>query len=272
MLLEATEIHVWQADQADFDLAMLESTCLGWLGASDRQRYQRLVFERHRKQMLLGRYLVRATLSHYANSVTVDDWCFVLNKHGKPALDPNIHDFDLFFNLSHSHGKLVLALAPQPMVGVDIEAATRPRRIRRIAERYFSALEVEDLLQLPAAQQLQRFYQLWTLKEAYIKAVGLGLALPLKLFSFGFHDDGQISVQFDAQLADEPAAWQFWQLQTNTTYQLALALKLEKKPTPMHVRMGQIKGGGFDGMPALSDATILAQTGSALSSTKKQSA
>jgi len=60
MLLEPSEIHVWTADQADFDLATLEARCLGWLSAADQQRYRRLLFARHRMQMLLGRYSLRA--------------------------------------------------------------------------------------------------------------------------------------------------------------------------------------------------------------------
>lgn len=256
MQLEHSEIHLWSADESDFDLAQLESICLGWFGKDDLQRYRRLAFERHRKQMLLGRYLLRASLSHYAESVALSDWRFTHNAYGKPALDTAVHTQQLFFNLSHSQGQIVLALARHDLVGVDIEAAARPRRVTRIAQRYFSPLELTALLELPAHLQLPRFYQLWTLKESYIKACGMGLAIPLNQFSFLFHDDTQFSVQFDPQLQDEPAAWHFWQLATGTTFQLSLALKLKEAALPMGVRMGHIGEGGFEQDPGLADAII----------------
>jgi len=262
MQLEYSEIHLWAADQADFDLAQLESLCLGWFGKEDLQRYYRLVFARHRKQMLLGRYLLRSTLSHYADSVALSEWRFTHNAYGKPALDTAVHKQGLFFNLSHSQGKIVLALARHDFVGVDIEEAARPRRIGRIAQRYFSPSEVSALLGLSAHLQLSRFYQLWTLKESYIKACGMGLAIPLNQFSFSFHDNTRISVQFDAELPDEPMAWHFWEIETATTFQLSLALKLKDAVQPIRVRMGYVGAGGFEQGPELADATI---AGSSLS-------
>lgn len=72
-------------------------------------------------------------------------------------------------------------------------------------------------------QKQERFYRLWTLKEAYIKARGLGLAIPLQKFSFSYADSGEIFVAFEKQLGDDPNAWQFWQKNLDQNYMLAVA-------------------------------------------------
>jgi len=256
MLPERSEIHLWTAELDDFSLAELELICLAWLGKQDLQRYHRLVFERHRKQMLLSRYLLRATLSHYVDSLSLSDWRFTHNAYGKPALEQSVHPLDLFFNLSHSHGQIVLALAAHDFVGVDIEASTRSRRISRIARRYFSEAEAAELLELPEHLQLSRFYQLWTLKEAYIKACGMGLAIPLNQFSFRFAENSRICVQFDPQLNDEPVDWHFWQIDKGKNFQLSLALKLKDPAFPLRVRIASVGQSGIDQSAGLVDAII----------------
>lgn len=225
MDLDQSGIHVWLADQADFDPDSLARRCLSWLSSEETRRYRRLQLARHRTQFLLGRYFVRTVLSRYVESVAPAAWCFTVNDYGKPAIDPARHDAALYYNLSHSQGRLALAVARQPTLGIDIEGCTRPRRVSRIATRYFSTDEVQALLQLDEAAQLERFYELWTLKEAYIKACGLGLAIPLQQFGFALDTPGKIRVQFSAEREDIARAWRFWQLDIGAGHRLALALK-----------------------------------------------
>lgn len=220
-------IHVWLAQQDAFDPAVLETLCLHWLTETERYRLNRLQLARHRQQFLLSRFMLRSVLSSYEPDIAPRDWRFVQNSHGKPALDPAVHDTGMFFNLSHSRGRLALAIARHPLLGVDIECSERERRVSRIASRYFSARETGELLSLSGPARLARFYDLWTLKEAYIKACGLGLAIPLQHFSFGMAEPNHIAIHFGPERADQQECWQFWQLDVGADYQLALALKSE---------------------------------------------
>ncbi|MEQ8954422.1 MAG: 4'-phosphopantetheinyl transferase superfamily protein, partial [Gammaproteobacteria bacterium] len=101
----------------------------------------------------------------------------------------------------------------------------RSRRVDRLVERFFSAVECRELLLLPGPQRLPRFYQLWTLKEAFIKAMGMGLALPLDSFSFSFSDTGPIvfSVHDSARI-DAADGCLFLQVDCGEDYACAIAI------------------------------------------------
>ena len=224
LLLNDSEIHLWHARQSDFEGASLEAACLHWLTPGELKRFQRFHFESHRQQLLLGRALIRVVLSQYGDTAP-DAWRFIENPYGKPAIAPEQQGQPLFFNLSHSMDQLVLAVSRQEAIGIDIECVEKTRRVAQIAERYFAPSEVKDLMRLPQTERLTRFYQLWTLKESYIKACGLGLAIPLRHFSYAFSGEDRISIRFDSDRNDDPAHWQFWQLDTAFPFQLSLAIK-----------------------------------------------
>ncbi|PCJ23641.1 MAG: hypothetical protein COA96_11370 [SAR86 cluster bacterium] len=225
MNLKENEIHLWHIDQSDFDLPELQENRLDWLSKTELARFNRYLFDRHRKQLLLGKILVRSVLSRYDETVQPKDWNFTQNDYGKPAIDPAQQKRPLFFNISHSGDKLVLAVASSEFIGVDIEQCCKPRRVSKISSRYFSTKEAAELLAMPEQSQLSRFYQLWTLKEAYIKACGLGLAIPLQHFSYSFPGNERLVIEFNTAREDDPKSWQLWQLSVNKGYKLALALK-----------------------------------------------
>jgi 4'-phosphopantetheinyl transferase len=174
---------------------------------------------------LLGRVLLRVALSSYDRSVAPASWNFTHNDYGKPSICDEQNRASLYFNLSHSAEKVVLAVSHFKDIGVDVECARKPRRIAAIAQRYFSDKEAAQLLKLPEDQQQLRFYDLWTLKEAYIKACGMGLAIPLQHFSYGFAGNDGLTVEFDARRNDVEEAWQFWQLWAGSDFKLAVAAK-----------------------------------------------
>jgi len=223
--IKKSEIHLWQLELADFELFSLQSECLAWLTEPELKRFQRYQFDRHRKQLLLGRVLMRVALSNYDRSVAPASWNFTHNDYGKPAISEEQNSASVYFNLSHSAEKVVLAVSRFKDIGVDVEYAKKSRRIAAIAQRYFSDKEAAQLLILPEDQQQSRFYDLWTLKEAYIKACGMGLAIPLQHFSCGFAGDDRLTVEFDAQRNDLESAWQFWQLSAGSDFKLAVAAK-----------------------------------------------
>ena len=224
MELNSKQIHLWFANQAEFEQAELEGKCLGWLSPQERERYDRYHFDHHRTEFLLGRMLIRTVLSEYEAREPAS-WNFIQNDYGKPAPDPAQTSVPLYFNLSHSGERLVLAISAHEAIGVDIEASSRQRRVERIAQRYFSPAELQALLALPGEQQLSRFYELWTLKEAYIKARGMGLALSLQEFGFDLSDPESLRLWLGEGMEDDSEAWQFWQMQPGDAFQLAVAVK-----------------------------------------------
>ena len=129
----------------------------------------------------------------------------------------------LEFNLAHTRGLVACAVALGRDVGVDVEWLGRRGRTLEIAERYFSPSEVRDLRATPGPDRKERFFRYWTLKEAYVKARGEGLRLPLRRFSF--HLDGPaVRVSFESD-SDDPRAWQFLIECPTPSHLLAVAVR-----------------------------------------------
>jgi len=125
-----------------------------------------------------------------------------------------------------SRGLVALAVTRGHLVGVDVERVDRVVR-EDIAERYFAAAEVRDLRALPAAAQARAFFDYWTLKEAYIKARGMGLAIPLADFAFTLAPPEPPAIRFVDGFDDHPGRWQFWQAWPSDVHRLSLAVSRE---------------------------------------------
>lgn len=195
------------------------------LDVAETNRLQRLKPPQLRRQFLLARALVRSTLSRYRSEVSPRDWSFVANTHGKPRL-VSPQGTGLSFNLSHTSGLLACAVTAGNTVGVDVEYTGRRNRVTEVAARFFSTRECRSLSRLSPEQQHDRFFTYWTLKESYIKARGLGLAIPLGRFSFELDaHPGQIRFELDPVLDDCAEHWQFWLWQPGPTHRLAACLQ-----------------------------------------------
>jgi 4'-phosphopantetheinyl transferase len=209
--LASDEVHVWywHFDAEASGNAWLAVEKIAWLSDRERARYARLQLPRRRRAFLAGRLFLREVLSHYRDR-PADSWEFMENEYGKPALKDGPEN--LAFNLSHSHQGYMLALSRHVGTGADIEFSARSRRLRRLAGRYFSMPECDWLLGLSEADQQDGFYCLWTLKEAYIKARGMGLALPLDSFSFDLSAAPTIAFTEHEPARASGQYWQFWRL------------------------------------------------------------
>jgi 4'-phosphopantetheinyl transferase len=154
-------------------------------------------------------------------------WRFGLNAHGKPYVDPKC---GLSFNLSNSPALVVCLIAQGTEVGVDIEPHENAEKIAQLAPEVFSSLELAQLGTLRGAERLDRALSLWTLKEAYIKARGLGLALSLNRFSFLFGGMEGIRLELDASVQNEPGqGWRFCLLD-RAGHRIALMAGLTSDP------------------------------------------
>jgi 4'-phosphopantetheinyl transferase len=205
------------------------------LSKDEHERMARLIFDRDRRAFLMTRALVRTMLSRYA-PVAPGDWRFIANVHGRPEiLDRPPNAPDLRFNISHTDGLIACALTIGREVGVDVEHINR-HLTHDVAGRFFSPGEVSDLRSLPADEQPRAFFDYWTLKEAYIKARGFGLALPLGDFAFKLNPPNPPSISFEPTLRDDPASWQFLQDWPTPQHRLALAVRRDGADLPVRIR------------------------------------
>jgi 4'-phosphopantetheinyl transferase len=222
MSLPPDEVHVWIAEPERIEEPRLLEAYLGLLSPEEREKQRRFYFERHRRQYLVSHALVRLTLSRYA-PVRPEAWSFVANEYGCPRVERD--ELGLRFNLSHTDGMVTVAVANNMDVGVDVEDISRQGETVALADRYFAPSEVAALRALAVERQRERFFEYWTLKEAYIKARGMGLSIPLEQFAFELQPGHSPRISFDSRLGDEPAGWQFVQLRPSSRHQAAVAVR-----------------------------------------------
>jgi 4'-phosphopantetheinyl transferase len=186
-----------QLNYASLDLLndkSFSAQVLGWLSSEERKRYKRFVSKQQANQYLLARAVLRSQLSKRVPGVLPYEWEFVIDDSGKPRLADGFSHLNLRFNLSHSESLVVLALSEGVDLGVDVECIHRRVFNMALAKRYFAKAELADLMRLTEQQQIKRIAQLWTLKESYLKANGLGVRMPLAKLQFYFEGGDGLSV------------------------------------------------------------------------------
>lgn len=195
------------------------------LSDQEQSRLKHFHYDHHRHLYLVTRALVRTSLSEYVD-VEPANWQFGKNGYGKPFIAQPSTKQVLKFNISHTAGLVVCAITRDAEVGVDVEDRHRSTRSAFSSLfSYFSADEIAQLETLPAEKQKQRFFEHWTLKEAYIKARGAGFAIPLNQFGFRFEADKLSAFNTHSDLQDPPEGWQFWQIPYDERYEVAVALE-----------------------------------------------
>ncbi|MCC7176843.1 MAG: 4'-phosphopantetheinyl transferase superfamily protein [Acidobacteria bacterium] len=193
------------------------------LDTGEREREARFHFDADRERFVIGRALARLQLSRYLGG-DPRQWSFVANAHGRPELLARGGAPTFGFNVSHTRGLVAFAMARTTDVGVDVECIDRVLT-HDIADRFFAPAEVATLRALPARDQARVFFDFWTLKEAYIKARGMGLALPLRHFAFRLRAPAPPAIAFDPEIDDDAETWQFAQAWPTDRHRLAVAVR-----------------------------------------------
>jgi 4'-phosphopantetheinyl transferase len=178
--LSENEIHLWRASLEDIEwtvLHRLEAT----LNAEEKSRATRFHFSRDRDHFVASRGILRELLGSYLKH-PASELEFRYGPQDKPALRTN-GESPIRFNLSHSHGLAVYAISVGREVGIDVEMIRPDFAGDEIAERYFSQTELKELRALPPEMKAEGFFNCWTRKEAYVKAHGAGLQIPLEGFN-----------------------------------------------------------------------------------------
>lgn len=208
------------------DSVTAEDLAAAWtlLSTEEQERSRRFHFDADRRQFVVAHALTRIMLSDSRPDVPPSAWQFEPGPHGKPEVAAPADATNLRFNLSHTCGLAACIVSTRIEVGIDVETDTRRINGMELAARVFSSPERESLGRLAPAARPHVFLQYWTLKEAYVKARGAGLSLPLDRFWFELHESASPRITFAADLADEAHRWQFQQFRPSSEHWMAVAL------------------------------------------------
>ena len=229
--------HIWLVDLRRVPDARLDAY-RALLSENERARLESYKNPKVQRSQLITRAAVRVCLSQYAESTPPEAWQFERSEAGKPRLVQS--PLPLSFNLSHSGDWLAIAVTVTTPLGVDVQhKTTRPAHLE-LARRYFHPNEVKELEACAdEAARLERFFYFWTLKEAYLKARGTGIATGLEKVRFGTNSDGRIVATLAAELDDDARQWQFYHYHLAHDYSLALAVNqpLDRDASPSFYRI-----------------------------------
>ena len=214
--LQHHQVDIWRVflDPRVDSAKLFESS----LSADESQRAASFHFAADRDLFIAAHGCLRGILARYLHCEP-RELSFSTGESGKPSLVDKIIDF----NLSHSGDYALIAIAHERRVGIDVECVRRDVEFENLADRYFSPKEVSELMAFPPEQRATAFFNCWTRKEAYIKAHGLGLSLPLNNFDVSL--DEPAILRTTRPDPSEAARWTLLSLDIDSDYAGALAVE-----------------------------------------------
>lgn len=219
--LPTDEVHVWGVDLQLAGAQVNQLTQV--LTADERDRANRFHFDRHRRRFIVRRAALRYILSHYL-ALPPAAIPFDYSEYGRPCVTAGRNYETLDFNLSDSHELAVVAVANGRSVGIDVEQVREVDDLMQLARYTFSAHEVTDLEQVAVPQRPVGFFNCWTRKEAYIKALGQGLSYPLKEFAVSLIPNTPARLIHDHLDADALTRWSMTDFNPHQGYLGALVV------------------------------------------------
>jgi 4'-phosphopantetheinyl transferase len=232
--LEAGRVDVWLTPSS-VPAGDLKRAYQHVLSPSECDRWQRIVIESAQDQYLMGRALIRTTLSQYAD-VPPSRWEFETNEYGRPYIAYPQECRELLFNLSHTEGLVACVVGKGCEIGIDVENVMRDMDLVSLARVTFAPAEMARFMAARPADRRRWFFSYWTLKEAYIKARGMGLAIPLDAFWFELGGPS-LRIHFTDRCRDTPERWQFSEFAPTNVHWVALAVAmLEGKRVQIQLR------------------------------------
>lgn len=172
LVLPGGEIHLWSSTV--LQPTTVRQQLYQTLSLDERTRAAQFRFDLHRNAYIVSRGMLRSVLSRYVG-IKAENLRFIYGINGKPAL----RDWTVYFNVSHSHDIVVIVLAREPKLGVDVEYIRSIPDLENVARQFLSPTECNELFALDPDKRYNGFFNCWTRKEAYVKAIGDGLYAPL---------------------------------------------------------------------------------------------
>jgi 4'-phosphopantetheinyl transferase len=232
MTMNSDEVHVWYVFSDHVTDPELLARYEALMSHEELERRDRFMQAKDRHQHVIARALVRTMLSKHAD-VQPQAWTFTPNRYGRPEISGPIETL-LRFNIAHTRGLVACAVAWDREIGVDVENVERPGDYIHLAERFFASSEAAHIAALPPSQQKEVFFDYWTLKESYIKARGMGLALPLADFAFKL--DEPVTIRFSGSISDVSSSWRFQRVRVSAQHKMALAVRCGTGEVKIQVR------------------------------------
>lgn len=230
--LGESEVHIWKAN-----LNLQPSVVTGLievLSEDELEKAGRFHFDIDRTYYIAARGFLRKLLGRYTQ-IDPAQIQFQYNEYGKPELLEQANQGFLRFNISHSAGVGLFAFTMKNDLGVDIEYLRSDLADEQIARRNFSPLEVNALLCVPDEERMKVFFNCWTRKEAYIKAHGEGLSMPLDGFDVSCAPGEPASLLATRPDPSEASLWKMYGFEPEINYVGALAVKARK----LHLKLWQ---------------------------------
>ena len=216
------EVQLWRVD-----LEAVRAEEARWqevLSSDERNRAARFHFPHDRQRFVASRAWLRTILAGFLE-IDARDLRFSYSKKDKPFVGPAHADSGITFNMSHSGGIALYAFARRREIGVDVEQIRSNFDIEPIARRFFSVLEQQQLAALPEESRVEAFFRCWTRKEAYIKAVGDGLSLPLSQFDVSLESWGTNALLATRPDSSQAGQWMLREVPAGAGYSAALCVR-----------------------------------------------
>lgn len=221
MALSPGDIDVWLLRTRIMDAADRE-LCSAYVSGDEWAKAQRFVTRYLQDQFLQSRAMMRVALSFYV-SVMPQDWEFVTNSYGRPFVAPHLMPSEgIHFSLSHTQDLMALSISRNQEVGIDVECREREIDYMKIARAYFSPHECKQLEDLSPGSIGLKFWSFWTLKEAFIKAKSMGMAIPLDAFGFDLASKVPLFSCDESRLGHSSCGWKFRLMKPTERHVLAL--------------------------------------------------
>ena len=220
--LASHQVDIWRA-RLDLPTDSLK-TLVTTLSVDEIQRADRFSIQEDKIRFIAAHGCLRDILAryHYWEPGQLN---FSTNDYGKPTLSTDSSERRMDFNLSHSNDFALVAVTSERKVGVDLERIRQGISAQVIARQYFSPSEFSELMALPSEQREIGFFNCWTRKEAYIKAQGLGLSLPLESFDVSLGPNEPVILRATRPDPQEAARWTLLGLEVSPDYAAALAVE-----------------------------------------------
>ncbi len=217
------EIHIWIANPDAISHKQMEARYYNLLSSEEQNRYRRFHFVKDRRIYLSAHVFVRAVLSRYTR-ILPELICFSYGIYGKPQLDLPDLNVQICYNLTHTHGMIGCVITQGNECGIDLEAKRTIQGMGAIMSQLFSPDEINLLSNLDRGNRIRHFYYIWTLKEAYAKATGVGINTNLKRVSFVVCNN-RVTVDFDETDCGVPDQWSFYLGEPTENHSLAVAVR-----------------------------------------------
>lgn len=222
-LLCQNEIQVWYATPQILTAVATQQKFRSWLSVSELMTLNAFRFEDDRLTYLVAHALLRATLARYTGT-NPKNLQFQSNPFNKPFIAAPLDALGLHFNLSHTNGIVAIAFTKLGPVGIDAESTHQAKNVTEIAENILTPNEYVNLMQHHNADRLTRLMKYWTLKEAFVKATGVGLTYGLQTFEFDLDAQPQPIIRFLSPTDTHANDWKLHQLTLPSGHILAVAI------------------------------------------------